>query len=205
MRVMAADFAGHLRNPRLLALFGLAFVLMGGFVSVYNFLGYRLIAAPFRLSDATAGLVFLLYLAGTVSSTAAGRLADRAGRTRVLTVSVVTMTTGLAVTLPDSLPSLLIGVLLCTAGFFGAHSVASSWVGSAATGNRAGASSLYMFAYYLGSSIVGGAAGFAYGWHGWAGVAAYVGVLLAIAVALTASLVLESRERGSKPAAAQVI
>jgi len=192
-RALAVDFAGHLRNTRLLALFGLAFVLMGGFVSIYNFLGYRLIGAPFRLSDATAGLVFLLYLAGTVSSTAAGRLADRTGRTRVLTVSVLTMAAGLAITLPNNLPTLLIGVLLCTAGFFGAHSVASSWVGSAATGNRAGASSLYMFAYYLGSSIVGGAAGFAYGRHGWAGLTVYVGVLLAIAVALTASLVLNSR------------
>lgn len=189
LRVLAADFAGHLRNPRLLALFGLAFVLMGGFVSLYNFLGYRLIAAPFHLSDATAGLVFLLYLAGTVSSTAAGRLADRVGRTRVLTISVTTMTVGLAITLPDNLPSLLIGVLLCTAGFFGAHSVASGWVGSAATGNRAGASSLYMFAYYLGSSIAGGAAGFAYGRYGWAGIACYVGVLLVVAAVLTGGLV----------------
>ncbi|MGF6886256.1 YNFM family putative membrane transporter [Nocardia sp. GAS34] len=202
LRVMAADFAEHLRNPRLLALFVLAFVLMGGFVSIYNFLGYRLIAAPFRLSDSTAGLVFLLYLAGTVSSTAGGRMADRVGRGRVLTVSVITMAAGTGITLPNYLPSLLVGVLLCTAGFFGAHSVASAWVGSAATGNRAGASSLYMFAYYLGSSIVGGAAGFVYGRHGWVGVAVYVGVLLAVAAGLTASLVLRSRERHREPAAA---
>ncbi|WP_372460156.1 MFS transporter [Nocardia coffeae] len=193
LRSLAADFAGHLRNTRLLALFGLAFVLMGGFVSIYNFLGYRLIGGKFGLSAATAGLVFLLYLAGTVSSTAAGRLADRLGRPRVLVVSVLTMGIGTLITLPDHLTTGLIGVLLCTAGFFGAHSVASAWVGSTATGNRGNASSLYMFNYYLGSSIVGGAAGLAYGWHGWAGVTLYVVVLILVAGALTTGLVATAR------------
>ncbi|MEG8184326.1 MFS transporter [Nocardia terpenica] len=184
IRSLAADLAGHLRHRTLLPLFGVAFVLMGGFVSVYNFLGYRLIRAPFGLSEATAGLVFVMYLAGTASSTVAGRLADRLGRARVLGVSILTMAAGLALTVPDHLPVLLVGVLLCTAGFFGAHAVASAWVGAAAEGNRAAASSLYLFAYYLGSSLVGGAAGLAYAWHGWAGLAGYVGVLVVLAGAL---------------------
>ncbi len=193
LRVMAADFAGHLRNPRLLAMFGLAFLMMGSFVSVYNYLGYRLVAHPFGFSSAAAGLVFLLYLAGTVSSTAAGRLADRIGRPRVLIVSVITVVAGILIALPDCLPTVLLGVLLFTAGFFGVHSTASSWVGATATGNRSGASSLYMFAYYLGSAVVGWAAGFAYSHGGWAGLTAYIGVLVVIAAALTTGLVLSHR------------
>jgi predicted MFS family arabinose efflux permease len=192
LRTLAADLAGHLRNPRLLALFGLAFVMMGGFVSVYNFLGYRLIAHPFGLSSATAGLVFLLYLAGTVSSTAAGRLADRFGRQYVLTASVLTTAAGLLITLPNHLPIILLGVLLFTGGFFGVHSVASAWVGAAATGNRGSASSLYMFAYYLGSSVAGWVAGFAYSHLGWAGLTGYVAVLVVVAGGLTTGLVLTS-------------
>ncbi|WP_067697283.1 MFS transporter [Nocardia jejuensis] len=188
IRSVAADLAGHLRNRTLLPLFALAFVLMGGFVSVYNFLGYRLIASPFGLSAAAAGSVFVLYLAGTASSTIAGRLADRLGRPRILTVAILTMALGLACTLPDRLPTLLFGVFLWTAGFFAAHSVASSWVGAAATGNRAAASSLYLFAYYLGSSVIGAAAGLAYTAHGWAGLSVYVAALILLAATLTARL-----------------
>ncbi|WP_067596158.1 MFS transporter [Nocardia terpenica] len=197
IRSLAADLAGHLRHRTLLPLFGVAFVLMGGFVSVYNFLGYRLIRAPFGLSEATAGLVFVMYLAGTASSTVAGRLADRLGRARVLGVSILTMAAGLALTVPDHLPVLLAGVLLCTAGFFGAHAVASAWVGAAAEGNRAAASSLYLFAYYLGSSLVGGAAGLAYAWHGWAGLAGYVGVLVVLAGALAVVVATAKPARGN--------
>ncbi len=188
IRSLAGDLAGHLRNRSLLPLFGLAFLLMGGFVSVYNFLGYRLTQSPFGLSAATAGSVFLMYLSGTVSSTAAGRLADRLGRFPVVALSILTMGAGLVLTIPDQLAIMLFGLLLFTAGFFGAHAVASAWVGAAATGNRAAASSLYLFAYYVGSSIVGALAGLAYSWHGWAGLALYVGVLIVVAAGLVLAL-----------------
>lgn len=203
VRALARDLLGHLRNRALLPLFALAFLLMGGFVSVYNFLGYRLIESPFGLSAATAGAVFLMYLSGTVSSTAAGRIADRLGRFPVLATSIVTMGVGLVLTIPDNLPILLFGLLLFTAGFFGAHSVASGWVGAAATGNRAAASSLYLFAYYVGSSIVGALAGLAYGWHGWAGLALYVGVLIIVAAILTAGLGSSRRDAATAEPAAR--
>ncbi|MET9490279.1 MFS transporter [Nocardia sp. NPDC006630] len=197
IRTLTTDFAGHLRDRTLLPLFALAFVMMGGFVSVYNFLGYRLTRDPFGLSAATVGLVFVLYLAGTVTAAAAGRLTDRHGRSRVLGVSILAMGAGLSLTLPDSLPIILLGVLLCTAGFFAIHAVASGWVGSAATGNRAAASALYLFAYYLGSSIAGGAGGIAYGRYGWTGLTAYVAVLLVLAAGLVGVLVVRSRAAGA--------
>ncbi|MRH89543.1 MFS transporter [Nocardia sp. SYP-A9097] len=185
---VAADFAGHLRDRTLLPLFGLAFVMMGGFVSVYNFLGYRLTRAPFGLSAATVGLVFVLYLAGTATAANAGRMTNRLGRSRVLTLGLIAMGIGLLLTLPDMLPIILLGVLLCTAGFFAVHAVASGWVGAAATGNRAAASALYLCAYYLGSSIAGGVGGLAYGHFGWTGLAAYVAVLVVLAGGLVATL-----------------
>ncbi len=181
---MLGDLAGQLRHRGLLALFGLAFVLMGGFVSLYNYLGYRLTTAPFALPEALVGLVFVLYLAGTAASAAAGRLTDRIGRLRVLTVSLGVMTIGLVVTVPDHLGTVLLGVLLYTAGFFGAHTAASAWVGAMAQGNRGAASSLYLFAYYLGSALVGGAAGLAYSRAGWLGLTCGTGFLMVIAVVL---------------------
>jgi MFS transporter, YNFM family, putative membrane transport protein len=71
-----------------------------------------------------------------------------------------------------------------TIGFFGAHSVASSWVGRRATQGRAHATALYLFAYYLGSSVLGSLGGVVYGASGWSGT------VIAVALVLTAALVI---------------
>ncbi|MFI6046438.1 MFS transporter [Nocardia sp. NPDC051321] len=195
IRTVLSDLAVQLRNRGLLALFGLALVLVGTFVSLYNFLGYRLTQPPFELPDAVAGLVFLLYLAGTAVATVAGRLADRVGRPRVLAGTVVLMGVGLALTIPDNLVTLILGMSLCTAGFFGAHTVASAWVGVIAAGNRGAASSLYLFSFYVGSGVVGGASGIAYTRQGWAGLVVCVAALLVVALILVSTLAFQTRPR----------
>ncbi|MFE9580184.1 MFS transporter [Nocardia sp. NPDC006044] len=193
IRTVLGDLAGQLRNRGLLALFGLALVLVGTFVSLYNFLGYRLTQPPFDLPDAVAGLVFLLYLAGTAVATVSGRLADRIGRHRVLAGTVVLMGAGLALTISDNLITLVLGMSLCTAGFFGAHTVASAWVGVLASGNRGAASSLYLFSFYVGSGVIGGASGIAYTQHGWAGLVICDATLLVIALILVSALAFHGR------------
>lgn len=200
LRAVVRGMLGHLRNPALVCLFALGFLLMGGFVTVYNYLGYRLTAAPFRLPQTVVGLVFLLYLAGTASSALAGRLSDRAGRPKVLACSAAAMAAGLAITLPDSIWAVLLGVLLFTGGFFAAHSTASGWVSRIATRNRAGASSLYLFCYYLGSALVGEFGGLAYHRGGWSALAGYVGAPLLAALALIGCLVRLTRPKPSFPA-----
>ena len=182
--ITARNLAAHLRDPRLLPLFALAFLLMGGFVTAYNYLTYRLLGQPFHLSEAVVATIFLMYLAGTVSSAASGRLADAIGRRRVLAASILMMGVGLAITVPDSLAAVLVGMLLFTAGFFGAHSVASGGVSATATEHRAEASSLYLFHYYLGSSVAGVVGGLAFSAFGWVGVAAFVGALVLISLVL---------------------
>jgi predicted MFS family arabinose efflux permease len=192
------NLAVHLRDVPLLCLFGLAFVLMGGFVTVYNFLGYRLLAEPFDLPAVLAGLVFLLYLAGTASSALAGTMSDSWGRRRVLVGAMSVMAVGLALSVPDIVPTVLIGIFVFTAGFFAAHSVASAWVSARATEHRAEASSLYLLAYYLGSSIVGALGGVAFATGGWIGLFCYVAAFLAAGGVLVAVL-LRTTSGGGKP------
>jgi YNFM family putative membrane transporter len=178
----------HVRDPGLLCLFGVGFLAMGAFVTVYNYLGFRLLAAPFDLPAQLVGLIFLGYIAGTWASTTAGRLGDRIGRRRVMWGAVLVGVLGAWVTVPDHLVAVLAGLLLVTVGFFGAHSLASSWVGRRAAlmpgGSPGVASSLYLCAYYLGSSIGGAVGGIAYDEAGWFGVAAYVSGLLMAALGL---------------------
>ena len=193
VRAVLGNLAEHLRDVPMLCLFGLAFLLMGGFVTVYNFLSFRLLASPFSLPQSVVGIVFVMYLAGTFSSTWAGRMSDRVGRGRVLAVSIGVMAVGLVVTLPDWLPSTLLGILLFTGGFFGAHSTASGWVGARAKDHRAEASSLYLFGYYLGSSVVGALGGIAFSGFGWAGIVVYTGVLMVVAVVLATTVISRTR------------
>lgn len=188
LRDLGGPLRTHLRDPGLLCLFGIAFLLMGSFVSVYNYLGFRLLGPPFLLPGTVAGLIFLGYLAGSGASTTAGRLGDRFGRRRVLWVSVVVAIAGVWITAPDSLVAIVVGLLLVTVGFFGAHSVASGWVGrrSAVLDGAvpAQASSLYLLGYYAGSSAGGAVGGLAYDGFGWLGLVGYVSALLVAALGL---------------------
>jgi YNFM family putative membrane transporter len=139
--------------------------------------------------------VFLAYLAGTVSSRVAGGLTVRTGRLPVLLGGIVVSVAGLAVTLADSLPLILLGLLLFTAGFFAAHSVASGWTPRLATVGAAQASSLYNLFYYAGSSVFGWAGGLFFGRFGWTGVVAFTAALAVIA-GTTALLALRTRAAG---------
>ena len=76
----------------------------------------------------------------------------------VVPVALAIVLLGLLVTLGWSLWAVVGGLAVLTAGFFAAHGVASGWVAARATyvgRGTAQATSLYMFAYYLGSSVCG--------------------------------------------------
>ncbi|GAA1122354.1 MULTISPECIES: MFS transporter [Microbacterium] len=157
-----------LRSSRQWALYAQGFLLMGAFVAVYNYLGFHLSAAPFSLPAWLVTLLFLAYLAGTVSSPWAGSWAARIGRFPVLVLSIAVMAVGALLMLAPSAAIVLAGLLLFTAGFFGAHAIASGWTPVAAGAeSRAQASSLYYFAYYAGSSLFGWALGLVFGAVAW--------------------------------------
>ncbi|NTW99829.1 MAG: MFS transporter, partial [Geobacteraceae bacterium] len=80
------------------------------------------------------------------------------------------------------------GVGLFTCGFFGSHAIASSWVGRRAYTAKAQASSLYLFSYYLGSSISGTFGGIIWIRFGWSGVAAMIAALIAAAFGVVSLL-----------------
>jgi YNFM family putative membrane transporter len=188
LRVLRATLARNLADTGLLRLYLIGFALMGAFVTVYNYLTFRLSGAPFDLSTSVIGGLFTVYLAGTWSSTLAGRLADRAGRYVVLAVSVAVAIAGVALTLPSSLACVVAGLVVLTAGFFAAHSVASGWVGGRAPVAPAQASALYLCLYYIGSSVAGSAGGIFYSRGGWPATVAFAVVLLAVALASAVSL-----------------
>ncbi|MGH3253288.1 MAG: MFS transporter, partial [Trebonia sp.] len=117
-----------------------------------------------------------------------GRLADRAGRRVVLAAGVAVAIAGVALTLPSSLALVVAGLVVLTAGFFAAHSVASGWVGGRAPVAPAQASALYLCLYYTGSSVAGSAGGIFYSRGGWPPTVAFTVVLLVVALVSAVSL-----------------
>lgn len=182
------SFTHHFRDAGLPWLFAEAFLLMGGFVCIYNYIGFRLLEPPYALSQAVIGLIFSVYLAGMVSSPVTGELASRFGRRRVLWVATAVGLTGIVMTLSDHLLLILAGIVVTTVGFFGAHAVASSWVGRRALRDRAQASAIYLGLYYLGSSVLGTAGGWFFAHSGWNGVVLFVGGLYGLALTIALRL-----------------
>jgi YNFM family putative membrane transporter len=185
-RLVIGRFAGMFHDRGLPWLFVEGFLLLGAFVTVYNYLGYRLLAAPYNLSQAVVGLIFGIYLVGTFSSAWMGHLAGKLGRRKVLWTAFALMLAGVALTTCRPLPLIMLGIVAVTFGFFGGHSIVSSWVGRRAGAAKAQASSVYLFCYYMGSSVAGASGGLFYASHGWQGVALFVGalVLAGLAIAL---------------------
>lgn len=178
VHAMLGGIRQHFGDAGLPWLFALAFLLMGCFISAYNIIGYRLLGAPFELRQSVVGLISLLYLLGIFSSVWAGRLADKFGRRGVLWMMLSVMLGGLLLTLSGVLVLIVAGMALFTFGFFASHSIASSWIGRRARAPQALASALYLFFYYLGSSVVGWLVGLVWAQRGWPGVVALLGCFL---------------------------
>jgi YNFM family putative membrane transporter len=176
------DLGGHLKHGALLCLFALGFLLMGGFVTVYNYAGFRLMAPPYMMNQSLVGAIFTVYLVGIVASAWFGRLADRYSRIGMLTLGILLMLAGALMTLMQPVFWIVLGVAVLTFGFFAAHSIASGTVGKLARGAKAQAASLYLLAYYLGSSVLGSVGGNIWSHGGWPGVIAMVCAVLTIAL-----------------------
>ena len=194
-------FATHLSDAGLSQLFLVGFLLMGGFVTAYNYLSYRLVEPPFDLSQAAAGSIFLVYLLGGPASAWFGRLGSRHGRGRMMMAAMALMILGLMMTTTTNLVVSVAAIAIFTSGFFGAHAIASGWVSRRAETARAAAASLYLFAYYVGSSVFGSLGGLFWSRFRWPGIMGVV-ALLTLASLLTAWALTRREQRDNAITAA---
>jgi YNFM family putative membrane transporter len=172
----------HLRNRGMRALFAIGFLIMGSFVTIYNYVEFRLLEPAFGLNEAELGLISLVYVFGIMASSSAGALIVSLGWSRALRAGVSLAFAGVLITLAPNLVVVLAGIVVVTIGFFLTHAVASSWVGRLAGRAKGHAASLYLLSYYVGGSAAGSAGGWFWSYGGWAGVVAFTGAMIALAM-----------------------
>lgn len=195
MSKLTKSLLNQFKEPGLLHLFLIGFLLLGSFSSLYNYIGFQLIAPPYNLSQTIVGFIFIVYIVGTFSSAWMGMLADRYGRRNILQISLLIFLVGAVITLSPNLWIKIIGISIFTFGFFAGHSIASGWVGKLSTHAKAQASSLYLFFYYVGSSIAGTVSGSFYSDFGWIGVVGMILVFSILAILLSIRLASISKNR----------
>lgn len=177
----------NLKSPGVMVLVIQPFLLMGGFVAIYNYLAFRLQQPPFDLTLAQVSWLFLAYLAGALVSSWIWKIIGNTPPVTVMLVCVAVMLAGLGLTLLPSLWAVIAGLLLFTGAFFGTHSIASALINRRADVGRSLATPLYNLGYYAGSSLLGWLGGVAFAGGGWAGtVAMTAGAAVLAAVLLWA-------------------
>jgi YNFM family putative membrane transporter len=182
-RELLSVFAAQLKDRRLVVLFGVGLIVMAAFVTTYNYISFHL-TADYGLGRGEAGFIFLVYLAGIVASPLVGSYAERVGRARMLGMMIGLMVIGSILTLMHSLVLLVVGVGAITFGFFGSHSLASTWLTRRAGPAKGQASALYLFFYYMGASVAGPFGGLGWQADGWPGVVHILWAILGLGVLL---------------------
>lgn len=98
-KTLLLNFRLHWHDRGLPLLFAEGFLLMGSFVTLFNYIGYRLMEAPYYISQTFVGFLSLVYITGTYSSPKAGALTFKYGRGPVFMASVGLMLLGLVISL----------------------------------------------------------------------------------------------------------
>jgi predicted MFS family arabinose efflux permease len=176
--------AAHLRNRRLLATCAVGFCVLFTLLATFTYVNFYLAAAPFRLGTQALGLLFTVYLLGMVVTPASGRYIDRVGHRMTIMAAFTGCIGGIALTLIQSLPAVILGLALLSSGVFIAQAVTSSYIGIATSHARASAVGIYSVFYYAGGTLGSAVPGWFWIHGGWSACVALIAVVGALTMGL---------------------
>jgi predicted MFS family arabinose efflux permease len=183
--------AGHgqsimrlLKNRQLIATDVVGFCVLFTQVAMFSYVTFHLSAAPYFLSTAALGWLFVVYLVGAGVMPFAGRWIDARGHRAGLASAIGVGATGALLTLTPWLPSIVAGLALVGTGVFVAQAAASSYIGAVTHEDRGLAVGLYSMWYYAGGSLGGALPALFWNAGGWPACVALVVAVQAATVAL---------------------
>jgi len=178
----------HLRNPPLLASFGIGFCILFAFIGTFTFVNFVLVREPLSLGRMELGLVYFVFLPSIVTTPFAGAAIRRYGTRPTFWSALALAGLGLPLLLQTNLKSVIVGLMLVGVGTFFAQAAATGFVGRAATADRGSASGIYLGCYFLGGLIGTAVLGQIFDRYGWLACIAGIAFILAVAALLAVRL-----------------
>jgi YNFM family putative membrane transporter len=164
----------HLRNPALLATYAVGFCVLFTIIAAFTYINFRLSAPPFGWSTSALGFLFTAYLVAAAFTMTSGRWMHRFGYRVTLVAALGLSMAGILLTLIENAPMIMIGLTIFSCGIFVAQAAGNSYLGIAATHNRAAAVGLYVTAYYVGGTFGGAVPGYFWNSGGWPACVAFI-------------------------------
>jgi predicted MFS family arabinose efflux permease len=144
---------GHLRNPRLLAIYTVGFGTLFNFVALFTYVSFLLAAPPFNLSATALGAIFVTYLAGGFAVLWLGRAVGRFGRRTLILGAIAVWICGALLTLVPSLWAVVAGLAIAAGCGFITQATSIALVALTAESGRTSAIGLYATCFYVGGGL----------------------------------------------------
>ena len=178
----------HLRNPPLLASFGIGFCILFAFIGTFTYVNFVLVGEPISLGRMELGLVYFVFLPSVVTTPFAGAAVRRYGTRPTFWTALALAGLGLPLLLQPGLSLVIVGLMFVGVGTFFAQAAATGFVGRAATTDRGSASGIYLGCYFLGGLIGTAVLGQIFDRFGWVACVTGIGLALTVAAALAVQL-----------------
>ncbi|MFA5905570.1 MAG: MFS transporter [Desulfobacula sp.] len=157
---------------------GAAGLLM--FQPVFNFLPYRLAAAPFHFSTQMITFTYFVFALGIFIGPFVGNVSEKIGSGNLLIAGAAVFGMSIGLLLIPSIFAVIPGLLGSCAGFFTIHAVAIGLLNRKLTSGQGKANALYVLFYYCGGWLGITGAGFCFQKSGWEGVLGFVSCFLVV-------------------------
>lgn len=146
-------------HRQLLPFYLTSFIILGVFVSIYNYLQFILVKQPFNLPKEWMPYLYLLYIFGVFGSVATARLGKYYSTKTLLSWMPIFTAAGISLLFFNQLFILILGLGIFTFGFFLMHVLCNKKLGELFPEKRSAIIAIYLLYYYVGSSIVGTSTG----------------------------------------------
>jgi MFS family permease len=161
-------------------------LIFGGFSILWTSLAFLLAGPPFHYGNGVIGLFGLAGVAGAVTASVVGRLADRGHGARAITGSllVLLISWGILAAGKTNVIGLIIGIAALDLGVQGVHISNQSAIYALNADARSRLTTAYMVSYFLGGAIFSAVTSSLYSSAGWDGVCVLGGITAAVTLAV---------------------
>jgi len=182
----ARQMLRHLKNPQLLATYGIGFGVLFNFIAVFTYVSFHLAEAPYHFSSTLLGAIFVTYLAGTVIAPMTGWMMARLGRRRFILAVIAAWIAGAVLMLAPPVAAIITGLTFCAGCGMLCQTISTGYVTEIAKEGRSSAVGLYVTSFYIGGSMGAFLPGLSWERGGWPAAIAMVVAMLAVMAVIAA-------------------